>query len=126
MTIDLDELERTARAATRGPWRLVDGTLDPRVCNGLCGTPDPGSSHRDCDYVVHEGACLTTRDATHIAANNPAATLELIAHIRELRDLVSRGANCLELRSDRSARLEWARVLRVELAKGVHCVDPSR
>lgn len=75
--IDLDDLERKARAATTGPWSWDDKDgyiVDP---GGLVAFGEP----------THEGNHrieISDENATHIAANSPPVTLALIARIREL------------------------------------------
>ena len=88
MTIDLDELERLAKAATGiagGKWAYVADRED-------CG-------HAQHEYVigprVHIGATVNgdyfTKDMKHIAAANPATVLALVERQRMLEDLL-RGA----------------------------------
>ena len=86
MKIDLDELERKARAATQeGVWEIhvpdrgagIEGvsvqTEDGRqIADAYDNTPWP-----DAD-------CIANGD--HIAANSPPVTLALIARIRELEE----------------------------------------
>jgi hypothetical protein len=81
MTLDLDELESKAKAATPGPWKCVarPGAL-------LMGVL---SVDRVPISVIAGNRPLTnTRQAiadnAHIAAANPETMLALIAHIREL------------------------------------------
>lgn len=84
-TIDLDELERIAKAASEpsGQWSVYR-------CNyaddgQACGIIDDGSnlfcqdgSRDECHHLIPQS------DAAHIAANDPTTTLALIARIREL------------------------------------------
>lgn len=76
MKIDLEALERKARAATtQGGWRVskfywLTGMLV--LCDGNRG-----------DVGIVANSCLPS-DASHIAANSPPVTLALIARVREL------------------------------------------
>jgi len=83
MKIDLDELERKARAATPGIWYQYESLV--------CGPNGANMDIADCalgsepDDAEEWSAALA--DAAHIAANNPPVTLALVARIRELEDL---------------------------------------
>ncbi|MEJ6554048.1 hypothetical protein PQI51_03295 [Microbacterium esteraromaticum] len=86
-TIDLDALERIARAVeTPGPWETrCEGYKEPtRVCH-------------DSEYVIYLGydfaADLGAQDAEHIAAFDPPTVLALIARVRELEAIVNDGGN---------------------------------
>ena len=84
-SIDLDELQKLAEAATPGPW-VAD---PPRAWD----TDDDGgyqmqSSLRVMDagsitWDDHGGEVFRPEDAEFIAAANPQATLELIERMRE-------------------------------------------
>lgn len=100
MKIDLDELERKARAATqdewvRGKWywerppNVVPWTEENKTlmrdanCRGHIVT-----KHTKEEVVSGCGCCgspdASDADAEHIVANSPPVTLELIARIRHL------------------------------------------
>jgi len=68
--IDLDELERLAKAATRGPWTHSE---QPSGWMHMVIAPERGQICRES----------MARDATFIAAANPAVILELIRMMRE-------------------------------------------
>lgn len=95
---DLDDLERKARAATPGPWRLGDwhavfGTrehpermlvlernlthagAEPYICNRADGR---------FEVLRLAGPIEHQSNADHIVANSPPVTLSLIARIRVL------------------------------------------
>lgn len=93
--LDLERLEKVARAATDGPWSVVDGD-EVASAEGplLAGLPTG-------DAIV----CWMP-DATHIATFDPPTVLALIAEVRELRAKVGRvqeiidGPNYAELQLD--------------------------
>jgi hypothetical protein len=68
MTLDLDDLERQARAATPGPWHC----------------PTDGAVRNTKGAWIAE-AYFDINDAIYIAANSPDVTLALIAALREAR-----------------------------------------
>lgn len=81
--LNLDHLEALARAATPGPWGLVE--VVDRSINHLCPV---NRDNLSLLTVVHEGetpygAVYLNEDAKFIAAANPAAVLELIALARQ-------------------------------------------
>mgnify|MGYP006892937971 CR=1 FL=1 len=80
MTIDLDELERLAKAAlanTDGKWRYDvrdDGVHAPH--ENVWGLRTHIGGHRNGDYCSHE--------MKHIAAAKPETVLALVKRVREL------------------------------------------
>lgn len=76
MTVDIDELELRARAATPGKWGLV-----PPAVDGCLPVRSSVPVHACTDVV-----CRPTmdEDAAFIAAANPEAVLELCAEVRRL------------------------------------------
>jgi hypothetical protein len=80
MTINLDELERLAKAAAPGPW-----------CDRGFGSIQPESGGSLVAVTVTKGGCLPdyVENSAYIAAANPAAILELIADVRRLRNLLA-------------------------------------
>lgn len=74
-TLDLDDLERKARAATAGPWRV--GSSDPADYRAVLREDAEG----DVYEIVNDAA---PEDAAHIAAASPPVMIALIARIREL------------------------------------------
>ena len=74
-TINIDELERLARAATQEPWLVEDKTY---VMRNLTVEE---SDDRAFGHVA--ASCDDERDAAYIAAANPAAILALIKLARE-------------------------------------------
>jgi hypothetical protein len=93
VTVDLDELERLARAATPGPWEAP--TQPESVVNVWTAAPEAAirasdiAAHGEATgaAVFHElgnGIVQDVRgpDAAFIAAANPAAVLLLVARLR--------------------------------------------
>ena len=76
MTLNLDNLESKAKAATPGPWKsaYVKGHAFDQVFVEVNG------GEFLCDVYGK-----TSVDAAYIASANPATMLALIAHIRELK-----------------------------------------
>lgn len=66
MTMNINELEKLAKAATPGPWEIFNGGF--YVCN-----PNEGEV----------GNFEISEDSNYIAAANPSAISELIAAYRE-------------------------------------------
>ncbi len=77
MSLDLDALERTAQAATPGPWEV---TPNGEVKRGVIPP----------DEIWKLGATgnRIRRDAAHIAAFNPQVALALVARVREAEALL--------------------------------------
>ena len=78
----LDEIEATAKKATRGPWEVIPATFEE---GRRIKTPAYELMAVDIDAPY-----LDRTDAEHIAMMNPAATLALVAEVRELRAKVER------------------------------------
>jgi hypothetical protein len=85
MTINLDELERLAKAAAPGPWLYFvpcnTPSLNPDQAAFLVG-PRMRAMDKSQGFAVE--------DAAHIAAANPATILELVAEVRRLREDAAR------------------------------------
>ena len=80
MEIDLNELERLAKAATPGKW-----TWKQVVCFKTpgCAVFWPDMSKGGVHYRrLDSGGGMLEADATFIAAANPAVVLELIRRLR--------------------------------------------
>ena len=75
----LDQIEKCARDATPGPWRVGYNDGSGRYSHGgYCMTTGD-------DYMYHtSGCCGTEQDAKHIAQMNPQETLKLVDIVREL------------------------------------------
>lgn len=71
--VDLDELERKARAAEQDEWQWRPASDD--VLEGV---------HQGQVVLAGEELLCSVSDRAHIAANGPPVTLALIARIREL------------------------------------------
>ncbi len=87
--LDLDELERLAKAATPGPWKRCS----PPLRRTFVAAPDSRGS-RPVHLQVTEPC--SEDDATYIAAANPATLLALIKRLREA-----------EMSEDEIALLPW-------------------
>lgn len=85
--IDLDELQRIAEAATRGPWRVESGSPKQDIGSVLTTAPidqnwaAPGATVIAISHVFYP---RLASDWAHIAASSPDVVLALIARIREL------------------------------------------
>jgi len=76
MTNDLDKLEGLAKAATKGPWKVVEDTIVISETSLLAHVCDEyGWADEN-----HEA------NAVYIAAANPAVILALIAELRGRRE----------------------------------------
>lgn len=111
MKLDLDDLERKARAAEQSAWTTDDVAVaivkaegGEQIADAYDNTPWP------------DRRCVA--NARHIAAASPPVVLALIARIGDLEAEVHRAAVLLEARSDYAARVEWAKGLRAAAAKG--------
>lgn len=78
----LDDAERTARAATPGPWHVDDESYAETIYSAD-GTPIVAGGRWGGEASVF----TETADAIHIAANDPAAVLASVAADRALLDL---------------------------------------
>ena len=108
---DLAELKRLAGAATSGPW-FVSGPLSPEECGMAAGVGAKVVGPDDTDADPWErpvevcdcgpfGWGPGEKDATFIAAMNPAAVLELIERIEVAEKallIAVQGAYTAELR----------------------------
>ncbi len=79
LDLDIDAIEKRARAATPGPWRT------PHLSYGSVGWTDPAlhTHRREVCRIVGNGRTGFTDDAQFIAAARTDVT-ELVAHIRQL------------------------------------------
>lgn len=116
MTIDLDALERLARAATPGPWHTGDGYEQQ----------DPGAYVADArGHIVvaqaDDSPCVPT-DAAFIAAANPAAVLELVQRLRATENLLHDGFAFL-LKGEPRSPLE-ADIKAILLRRAVEAMKP--
>jgi hypothetical protein len=82
-TIDLDKLERLARAATPGPWKWREEcgsvSLDRVVSDDERGIGEHVAFAAPCGY---ENSSIIIEDAAVIAAASPDAVLAMIARVR--------------------------------------------
>lgn len=98
MKIDLDELERKARAATPCMWGTHRVVGMPRNDEPIMATViaddlderDRVQQVADCYDNTHCSDKQCEANAEHIAANSPPVTLALIARIRELEASLDR------------------------------------
>lgn len=80
---ELDEWERLANEARKGPWWIEGIVSDEKaVYTGTCSADDP--PQRVCD-VWGPGDSKAAATAVFIAASHPDRVRELIAEVRELR-----------------------------------------
>lgn len=127
MKIDLAEIERKAReASTQDEWQWRRDEADDRL-DVLEGKHD-GQVVMFPDVWRQDGSddpilCASSADRAHIAAASPPVVLALIARIRLLERTVGQAATLLEARSDRAARLEWAKRIRVYAAEGAEAAE---
>jgi hypothetical protein len=89
VTVDLDELERLAKAATHSEWRMVWPVMDQ---NREDGEPVPvygvvGPS--DSTEMVGAVPIGYEEDSRFIAAANPKVVLKLVADLRRARNDVA-------------------------------------
>jgi len=145
MTLDLDDLESKAKAATPGPWNVFvcdDGKqwtgwpLCISATNVLNSNGDERVIVRTGGFYPYEWDNGTSQDeananAAHIAAASPATTLALIAHIRKLaadkeryRDLAERSAKRAALLANDGHAVTLIRCLVAERAKLVEAARP--
>lgn len=92
--LDLDELERKAKAATPGQWQY---RVPGRDCiDAVLVENEDGRQIADTydNTTWPEQECVANGE--HIAANSPPVTLTLIARIRELGAAVLDGARTIE------------------------------
>lgn len=105
MQIDLNELERKAKAAGCGEWQMsIDGDEIPRsvVMHG------DGDILCECySNIGHQPEAVFENDiAAYIAAANPAVILELAQQIKGLRDIEKMLMVKFELAQEREAKLQ--------------------
>jgi hypothetical protein len=90
--IKLSELVAARAKMTKAPWKIDDEVrhAEPRVCDGECGNPDPGSSHVDCGTVIYRDGCCE-RDSVGIVATHNAADvlIEIAQAALELNDCMN-------------------------------------
>lgn len=85
--VDLDHLERLAKAATPGLWLPGDGE---RVPSDVVSAPDATRDGFDDEDYAHYGGALVAEsmrpaDREYIAAADPATVLALVAELRAAR-----------------------------------------
>jgi hypothetical protein len=85
----LDHLERLARAASEGPWRVRELGLDFFV--ETPGEPDMPYRLDVCgdDYTGHGDDEQRRANFDYIAATNPTVMLRLIERLREAESLIA-------------------------------------
>ena len=86
MTIDLDELERLAKAATPGEWRSIDtAPAGIRGCDSIhFGPATAYAVNRAYGRIVATVLPCTAADAEYIAAVSPTVVLALVEKARKL------------------------------------------
>ncbi len=84
MTLDLDDLERVASAATPGPWR-VEGLI--KRGGMIAKIISHGMNERGDGPAGYVGDTYGVADAEFVAALNPAVCLALLARARDAERL---------------------------------------
>lgn len=91
MKIDIDELERKAKAATPGDWTVVDhggvAVVASVPCDHIGNDGCLWGSHPEVVVGLNKSSAANAR---HIVASSPRVTLALIARIRELEKSTAR------------------------------------
>lgn len=81
MTIDIDQIEYAAKAATPGPWQNAAGYKIEVAATGThCASAWERYTYEPDKEITSEKA---QANAAYIAAANPAVVLELIAELRK-------------------------------------------
>lgn len=92
MRIDLDELERLAKAATPGPWIACGpsfGEAAPKYLNEVV-VDNPEDDENDGIEVCRAPVCLedaVSADMEFIGTANPATVLELVRRLRAAEEI---------------------------------------
>lgn len=86
--VDIEELERLAKAATPGPWAVDEECLERHERLYVAKGSEGNLLGRILEVFEN---CLVrgkqrVANAEYIAAANPAAILELVAEVRQLRE----------------------------------------
>jgi hypothetical protein len=99
MTLDLDHLEQVAKAATPGPWEILnrcDNVEPDRACGVTTDHRDEYGHIRGIFQTDAYDECshpVSLADAAHIAAFSPSTALALVARMRELEQDLSASAD---------------------------------
>lgn len=97
-----------------------------KLANGFRGRfefkPDDDAGYDRLEYLSADGEPYEIAERLDREVAEPLAEMlnmfgPLIAEVRQLRKTVSNASAMLESRSDRAARLEWARELRKSITK---------
>lgn len=107
MTIDLPSLKQAAERATKGPWFTQGDPWDRSETHDtaiLAGDQDPhmGTPIADCNLTMEwdeddeDPHGTDRRNATYIAAANPAVILELIRQHGAMREALEKSCICGE------------------------------
>ena len=97
--LDLDDLERKAREATPGPWRVDGYDCETGQHAAVVRSAAPDEQWDPVPQPIAE--C----DAEYIAAANPATVLALCAEVRRLREYDRPCARCHATTGARSGPL---------------------
>lgn len=106
MKVDLDDLERKARAATPGPW----------AADATDVVSDLGSKSA---WVERIGMANARKNVEHIVANSPPVTLALIARIRELENAFDTSLDEWNRRDEFDVSAAHRNLMRSLIEKGV-------
>lgn len=105
MNIDIDKLERLAKAATPGPWSKFDKNNVIAVLHAASDRPVINWTGFDRDGTPRK---VHRANAAYISAANPATVLELIGEVRRLRaELAAAQAREKVLRKALEECLSW-------------------
>jgi len=105
--MNIDELEKIARAATEGPWEVE---VDPPLYD--CGETFNVTSVGD---DVADG--VKAEDAAHIAAFNPQTALELIERMRRAEAAAAEAETLVHLAVTHGSP--------AHMTKAIHCADAA-
>ena len=123
--IDLDDIERKARAAVQEPWETdeVRGRHPDYTATFAIVRTDGGEQIADAYDNTRWPDDQCAANAAHIAAASPSVVIALIARIRLLERTVGQAATLLEAKSGVAARREWAKRIRVHVGEDREAAD---
>lgn len=87
--IDLDNLERKAKAATPGPWSRCEAQDGQCPCRTIWSIPLDEIPFRLAPSEPGPDATVKIEDWDHVVTNDPTTTLALVARIRELESALT-------------------------------------
>lgn len=99
--------------ATPGPWRFEAGSFNGKSGH-IVTAAQPSEAWSKRPILISHYFYERDRADLALIAAAPTAIPALLAEVDRLHKLIENATNCLEARSDRAARLEWAAAIRVE------------